>query len=193
MKKKHHHGDLREALINAGIELLNESDISALTLRKCAAKAGVSHAAPAHHFAGLPGLKSAIAARGTDKLAQTMQHEIDNTEDQPYKRLEAMCNGYLMFALANPALTNLMFNLQNVCLESTHSGRSNSSAYKILVDCCAPFKQQNTPSQVTQLAVWSMIHGYSQLALLGQIDPHNQHINFADLLAQLHLQLEETP
>ena len=61
-KKQHHHGNLREALITAGVGLLNEGGLSALTLRKCAARAGVSHAAPAYHFKGLNGLLTAIAA-----------------------------------------------------------------------------------------------------------------------------------
>jgi DNA-binding transcriptional regulator YbjK len=55
-KKKPHHGNLRAALVSAGIELLEEGGLEALTLRKCAARAGVSHAAPAHHFEGLQGL-----------------------------------------------------------------------------------------------------------------------------------------
>ena len=58
----HHHGDLRQALVAAGIELLDEGGLAALTLRRCAARAGVSHAAPAHHFKGLRGLLTAIVA-----------------------------------------------------------------------------------------------------------------------------------
>lgn len=189
MKKNHHHGDLREALINAGIELLNEGGLSALTLRKCAAKAGVSHAAPAHHFEGLPGLLQAIAARGTQLLGQVMQHEIDQVEEQPFARLEAMCNGYLKFSLANSALTNLMFNFQNVCIRPVKPARSENTAFKILVDTCAPFKQQGVEPLATQYAIWSMIHGYSQLAILGQLDPHHEQVKFADLLAHLDLQL----
>ncbi len=189
MKKTHHHGDLREALISAGISLLNEGGLSALTLRKCAAKAGVSHAAPAHHFAGLPGLLQAIAGRGTQLLAQTMQHEIDIGEDQPFSRLNAMCNGYLKFSLANSALTNLMFNFQNVCIRPATPARSENRAFNILVDTCAPFKQQNIDPLATQYAIWSMIHGYSQLAILGQLDPCNEKVQFSDLLAHLDLQL----
>ena len=63
-KRPHHHGNLREALIIAGLELMEEGGPDALTLRKCAKRAGVSHAAPAHHFNGLTGLKAAIVARG---------------------------------------------------------------------------------------------------------------------------------
>ena len=58
--KKHHHGNLRPALIKAGIALLEEGGIDALSLRKCAARAGVTHAAPAHHFDGLAGLKALV-------------------------------------------------------------------------------------------------------------------------------------
>jgi AcrR family transcriptional regulator len=189
MKKPHHHGDLRESLIIAGISLLNEGGVSALTLRKCAAKAGVSHAAPAHHFAGLPGLLQAIAAQGNELLAQVMQYEIDRVENKPLARLHAMCDGYLKFTLANAALTNLMFNVENSCIKPSENGRENGSAFKILVVTCAPFKQANNDPLATQCLIWSMIHGFSQLALLGQVQQYSEQISFADLLVHLDLQL----
>lgn len=60
---KAHHGDLREVLVLAGLVILEEEWLSGLTLRKCAARAGVNHAAPAHYSSGLGALKSAIATR----------------------------------------------------------------------------------------------------------------------------------
>ena len=70
--RPHHHGDLRRALIDAGLALLTEGGTSALTLRGCAARAGVSHAAPAHHFDGLDGLRVAIAEEGFDRFRRRM-------------------------------------------------------------------------------------------------------------------------
>ena len=105
----HHHGNLRAALIEAGIALLAREGASGLTLRKCAALVGVSHAAPAHHFAGLPGLLDAIAAKGFAMFSDAMEGEAQRGPDEPRARLEAICLGYLEFARAQPALFDLMF------------------------------------------------------------------------------------
>ena len=71
-ENKQQHGNLKEALVLAGMQILEEEGLAALTLRRCAALAGVSHAAPAHHFDGLKGLRTAIAIRGYAILEQMM-------------------------------------------------------------------------------------------------------------------------
>ena len=70
---KQHHGNLKESLVLAGMQLLEDEGLEALTLRRCAVLAGVSHAAPAHHFDGLKGLKTAIATRGYAIFEQMMK------------------------------------------------------------------------------------------------------------------------
>ena len=113
-KKPHHHGDLREALIEAGVGLLREGGQGALTLRRCAARAGVSHSAPAHHFKGLNGLFSAIAARGYRTFTATMVAERERAGRDPMARLVAICEGYLTFARQNAALFTLMFSSEEI-------------------------------------------------------------------------------
>ena len=71
--RPHHHGNLRSALIDSGLALLANEGLAGLTLRRAAAAAGVSHAAPAHHFDGLPGLLTAIAARAFQLFADQME------------------------------------------------------------------------------------------------------------------------
>ena len=71
-KKPHHHGNLREALIRAGLVRLEKDGPDAMTLRKCAARAGGPHAAPAHHFNGLISIKGAITARGQGLVGAAM-------------------------------------------------------------------------------------------------------------------------
>jgi AcrR family transcriptional regulator len=191
--KNHHHGDLREALIVSGIGLLSEGGLIALTLRKCAARAGVSHAAPAHHFSGLQGLKQAIAERGIRLFADAMQREIDGAKKEPFEKLNAMCKGYLNFYQQNQALANLMFNQNSGDISPSLEGRSNNPAFKILVDACSPFKHPESGPLATQYAVWSLIQGYAQLLSLGQIkQPIGQKpILFEDLLNALNLQIRD--
>src|SRR5271163_3422463 len=72
-RDRYHHGDLRSALVAAGRELLAERGLNGFTLRECARKAGVSHAAPAHHFPTIGDLLSEIAATGFEELTSSMQ------------------------------------------------------------------------------------------------------------------------
>ncbi|MCJ8340438.1 MAG: TetR/AcrR family transcriptional regulator [Pseudomonadales bacterium] len=192
-QKPHHHGDLRAALILSGIELLEEGGVTALTLRKCAARAGVSHAAPAHHFEGLQGLIRAITDRGMSMFATAMQSKIDAAEDSPFPRLYAMCEGYLNFFIEHQALANLMFNQKSELMTKSAGGRTTNAAFNILVSACAPFIHGPLGHQATEYAVWSLIQGFSHLTVMGQIscDPNQPQISVADLFSMLNLQVAE--
>ena len=168
-KKKHHHGDLREALILAGIDMLQNGGIAALSLRKCAAKAGVSHAAPAHHFNGLMSLKAAIVARSYRIFSETMLAHSCATEATPHAQLLAICQGYLAFSRAYEPLFQIMFqpkpkDLQRVnpqILEELDA--ESAKAFKILRTACAPFAPVGGHEQGTEVMVWSLVHGYAVL------------------------------
>jgi len=191
--KPHHHGNLREALISAGMQLLEEGGISALTLRKCAAHAGVSHAAPAHHFEGLQGLIQAICQRGMSLFASAMQDKIDLVEDSPFPKLYAMCEGYLAFYIEYPALANLMFNQKNDNSSQAKEGRKKNAAFNILVSICAPFKHGPLGHEATEYAVWSLVQGFSHLTIMGQISCSSAavKVNFTDVLAVLNLEIDQ--
>ena len=74
-EKPYHHGELREALVAAGRKLLEEKGLRSFTLRECARRAQVSHAAPAHHFASIDDLLAEIATRGYHDLTTAMAAE----------------------------------------------------------------------------------------------------------------------
>src|SRR5262245_30775541 len=107
----YHHGDLREALVTAATALLEEQGLSGFTLRQCARRAGVSHAAPAHHFAAADDLLAEIAARGFERFVARLGKAADQVEGPPLARLEAMGHAYVAFAIANPAVYGLMFRM----------------------------------------------------------------------------------
>lgn len=164
-KKKHHHGNLKEALVNAGIELLEESGIDGLTLRKCAARAGVSHAAPAHHFDGLLGLKIAIAQEGFLIFSRYLEDGLEGI-DNPKERLRSICRGYLAFGLEHPGLLNVIFGTGLAAL--VPDNREGGYAYNILRGVCAPFIPEGQDPQVVEIQVWSLIHGFTMLYLAGE-------------------------
>ena len=108
-KGQQHHGNLKEALVLAGLEILEEEGLDGLTLRKCAARAGVSHAAPAHHFDGLGALKSAIATRAYALFEESLLAGIKNAGESPAEKVKGLCNGYIEFSTEHNALLNLIF------------------------------------------------------------------------------------
>jgi AcrR family transcriptional regulator len=154
----------RDRLIEAGLELLLEGGVAALTWRKTAARAGVSHAAPAHYFAALPDLLTAIAARAFDSFSQEMIAARDRAGPDPLARLHGICDGYLAFAAAHSGLFHIMFTEGTVNREEEDFGRASTQAYLILRECCAPFCTPETQEEL-EFAVWSSVHGYAMLGL----------------------------
>ena len=166
--KKHHHGNLRPALIKAGLELLEEGGIEALTLRKCAARAGVSHAAPAHHFNGLPDLTRAIASEAFQIFSNHLQGAIDQGGDDPREQLRSICRGYLQFGMDHRGLLNVIFGVDGLAMLGNPNGKDQAHAYMILRKTCAPFVPEGTDPHIIEAQVWSLIHGFTQLYVAGE-------------------------
>ena len=188
-KKPHHHGDLRAALIKAGIEILTESGLDKLTLRSCAARAGVSHAAPAHHFDGVAGLRQAIASEGFARFRQHMLRQRAAGPQTPEGRVLSLCRGYLDFAVENPALFALIFTCGPMDALEDNINTGGDTAYGLLRETCAPFVPAGTNPLVIETQVWSLIHGFSHLFLTGTFGPGNHegdhHPLFAPVMSLL--------
>lgn len=173
LKKPHHHGNLRDALIQAGIALLTEGGKESLTLRRCAARAGVSHAAPAHHFDGVTGLRAAIAKEGFRRFRTSMLEAREAGVQTAKGRVKSICSGYLNFAIANPALFDLIFSFDAIVMLEQDLEQGSAHAYEVLREACAPFVPKGEYPVVIETQVWSLIHGYSQLYLSGRFGPVN--------------------
>ncbi len=169
--KPHHHGDLRNALIRAGIDILEDTGLSGLTLRKCAARAGVSHAAPAHHFDGVAGLKAAIAEEGFRLFRNYMLDARTNGPQDPLGRLNSIGRGYVRFGVDNPALFGLIFSFDWVTSVQHGLQDDSARAYQVLRDSCAPFVAPGEDPFVLETQVWSLIHGFTTLYLSGRFGP----------------------
>ena len=109
LERRYHHGDLRAALLDAGEAELAQHGIEGFSLRGVAKRAGVSHAAPAHHFRDANGLLTALAARGFARLIASQEDFQRQAARNPRAQMEASGVGYVVFALENPALFRLMF------------------------------------------------------------------------------------
>lgn len=171
--KTYHHGDLREALVAAAIALLEEKGLPGFTLRQCARRAGVSHAAPAHHFETADDLLAEIAARGFERFVATLANAADQVDGSPLAKLEAMGRAYVAFALANPAVYGLMFRLGVGSLKSPHLKTAATAAWQQLCDGVAAVLGQKRQDEVIAKAsaVWALVHGTATLLLDRKLPP----------------------
>jgi AcrR family transcriptional regulator len=168
-KTPHHHGNLRAALIESGVSILIEDGLSKLTLRRCAARAGVSHAAPAHHFKGVAGLRASISEEGFRIFRNYMLDARNNAGTDAHDRLKAICRGYIYFAIDNPALFELAFSIKVIGdLQTKPETDTVAVGYDVLRETCAPFVPENGDPFIVESQVWSLIHGYATLQLTGR-------------------------
>ena len=146
-------------------------DSCQLTLRRCAALAGVSHAAPSHHFEGLKGLKTAIATRGYAIFEQMMKDGIEDAG--PDKRAQAvgMSIGYIRFATKHNALFNLMFDRPEKFVQNAEWVRASTSARQVLNETSLNFASGPGGPPATEVALFSLAHGYSKLIEIGRVLP----------------------
>lgn len=158
-------GDLPDRLIASGLEILAEEGLGKLTLRRVAARAGVSHAAPAHHFKGLPQLLGCICRVGYDNLTEAMVTRRDRAGLAPRARLIAICEGYLAFARDNPGLVQLMFNALPEAVSRPEMQEAADRAYGVLQETCAAFEPVGDAADSTETMVWSLVHGFAFLGL----------------------------
>jgi len=108
-KASYHHGDLRKVLLESAEAELGERGIEAFSLRGVAKRAGVSHAAPAHHFRDTNAMLTELASIAYERLTSSMRKAMAEADPTPRARFIASGIGYVRFALANPALFQLMF------------------------------------------------------------------------------------
>jgi AcrR family transcriptional regulator len=196
------HGDLRNALIQAGLKLLAEGGVADLSLRAAAELAGVSHAAPYRHFRDKAALVGAIAEEGYRLLTRLMRESIAATRsDDVLARLRAAGHGYARFAVEHPAHFRTVFG-GFVCPDGDHSKLSptlreaGDEAYRVMREIIEEGVRVGRlrsadPDQLS-LASWSMIHGLSMLAIEGQllmlgVTPHDgaSVTRAADVLSRL--------
>ncbi len=172
--ESYHHGDIRNALIQAGLAILAEEGVHALTLRAVAGRAGVSHAAPYRHFTDKEALLAAIAEQGFEMLAAAVGAAADRCPSDPVTQLAEAGWAYVLFALAHPAHLRVMFG-GLISTPMAHLGlrTAGETAFNRLVDIVRAGQQtgvivDGTPEQLA-LAAWALVHGLAVLSIEQQI------------------------
>ena len=164
---KYHHGNLKEALIGAGLDILKEDGLESLSLRACAARAGVSHGAPKNHFANLAVLQAAIATEGFRQFAATMRAHMDKAPKDARSQIIASAEGYVAFVEDNPHLFRLMFSMERKLDIYPDLLPASREAYAVLREVASGLSPENCENPVhqttTETMLWTFIHGYANL------------------------------
>ncbi|RST08603.1 TetR/AcrR family transcriptional regulator [Streptomyces sp. WAC05374] len=154
-QRAYHHGDLRRAVLTAALDVIRTDGPAALSLRDLARRAGVSHAAPAHHFKDRAGLLTAVAAEGFDLLAAALTEAAD---------LRDAGVRYVRFAMDHPAHFQVMFQPDlhhpddpGLLAARTRAGDRLREAVAGAVDTDDP--------RLAGVAAWSLAHGFATLLL----------------------------
>lgn len=161
---RYHHGDLRRALLDAAVDEIGEKGLAKLSLRECARRVGVSHAAPYRHFADKDALLAALSDLGFDGLMQAAQEAVA-AHESPAAQLEAYGAAYVRFAWRHPVLYRVMFTEPQVPLTGT---TEESATFQFLVQIVAATGRWSDPLEGA-LTSWSLVHGLSMLLLDGRI------------------------
>ena len=170
-RRRYHHGDLREALLTEAEAVLGERGLAGFSLRAVARRAGVSHAAPAHHFGDARGLLTALAARGFERLtaAQRARREAVAAEDE----LIASGLGYVDFALADPVLFGLIFDAPRLDWEDAALGEAAHAAFAQLTRDTRRTRPDGAVDEAASIEdlrlAWSVVHGLSGLLIGGHL------------------------
>jgi AcrR family transcriptional regulator len=175
--KAYHHGDLRNALIQAGLELLAEGGARELDLRKVARRAGVSHAAPYRHFADKQALIAAINEEGFHRLAERIQSTLRAVPDEPFEQLLGVALAYVRFAQENPWLMREMFSGLTIERETFTSLQvASKSVYRIYAEVLrrGQMSGEIVDGDPAALAgvLWSVLHGLAMLIIENQMRPY---------------------
>jgi AcrR family transcriptional regulator len=176
--RKYHHGNLREALIQAGLQLIAEKGVRALTLREIGARAGVSRMAAYRHFKNKDDLLGAISKAGFVRFADALENARQAAPENFTARIAAMGHAYVQFASEHRAHYEVMFLLFDESgARPVSGGEAGRRAFAILEETVrqgqvAGDVQPGDPAAIASL-IWSTIHGISMLRLAAADSPNS--------------------
>jgi AcrR family transcriptional regulator len=163
--RPYHHGDLPRALLAAAIEVIDEVGPGALSLREVARRAGVSHAAPAHHFGDKAGLLTAVATEGYRLVRAALADAARQTGD-----FREVGVAYVTFARTHRAHFEVMYRP-----ELYHAGdpalvEARDAASATLYGPTTELTGEPSQGTLAGVAAWSLMHGFATLWLNGNLD-----------------------
>lgn len=159
MPKKYHHGELRQALLESVDKLVRTKGVEAVTLRECARMAGVSHAAPLHHFKDRQALLCAYVDQQWIAVAERMRVRRAGAGPDPFEQLTAVGMGYIESGMRTPGLFGLLLR-PDLC------GQEGAAAYQELIGAIKACTGGSDQDPALAELAWSAVHGFVELQLL---------------------------
>ena len=168
---RYHHGALRDALLEAAERVLERDGLAGLTLRAVAREAGVSHAAPTHHFGDLTGLVSELAAIGFRQFNLAMA-QAGAAATLPADKASARAKAYVGYAQAHPGMYGLMFRTERLDMTRPSLHEAANASFAGLAGAIGASRHEEISEQALSLdqaaaivRAWSLVHGFTMLLL----------------------------
>ena len=162
--KSYHHGDLRAALVEAGLKALQSQEIGEISLRQLAREVGVSPTAVYRHFPDKDALLSALAQAGIAQMAEWQKAAARGAGSSD--AFAATGRAYVRWALAHPSLFRLVFGQ---CREVGQTVFGDNEAAQLLRSFAQGIAGDEAGAQRLMLQAWAVVHGLAMLMLDGQL------------------------
>lgn len=189
MTGNYHHGDLRRALLDAAARLVATEGAARVSLREIAREAGVSHAAPYHHFTDRESLLAEVAARGFDAMGEALAQGagVGDASSSPLARLQGAGVAYMRFAAENPELYRLMFG--GLLSDRSRYGGLQSAAdgaFAVLLRLLGEEGAgEGGAAAPVALATWSTVHGLASLLIEGLLAEETRATSIDEIARQV--------
>ncbi len=186
-RKGYHHGNLREALIRAALNLIGEKGPAGFTFADAARAAGVSSAAPYRHFRDRDALMADIAKRGFELFRDSLQKAWNDGKPNLYVAFEEVGRAYLAFARNEPAHYSAMFEA-GIALDSAPGlQQAADDAFAVLRSAAEALsahmpKESRPPAFMMSLHIWALAHGTASLFARGDAGRRKLPMPAEDLL-----------
>jgi AcrR family transcriptional regulator len=171
-RRSYHHGNLREALIEAALDLIAEKGPAGFTFAEAARQAGVSAAAPYRHFRDRDALMADVARRGFERFAAALTAAWDEGRPNLRSAFERVGKAYLAFARSEPAYYAAMFESGLSIAEHRALAEAGDAAFAVLRSACEAIVAtmpagKRPPAMMVALHIWSLSHGIASLFARG--------------------------
>jgi len=186
IKQNYHHGNLKETLIDKGLELLNQVGYEAFSMRKLATICGVSHSAPYRHFKNKDELISSIRLKALELFYKYLKVSL-KYRPNPKDVIKEMGRQYVKFFVENPDYLDILYlnNFPgNIKIQDDQALFSDSPPFNLFTKNCIEYLEfisvDKNEIMIDIMSIWSMIHGLTILLVKENIIIKNTYMDYVD-------------
>lgn len=196
-KTAYHHGNLREELVSAAVEIVQKSGPDALTLRTVATRLGVSQMAPYRHFATKGALLAAVAVDGFQRLHAELMRPARRPRDGVVARYQAVATTYVRFALSHPAHFKVMYGPRPEEFRSGPVAEVTRAVFNYfrgtILACIEAGHSTAKDPMFVAVDAWAYVHGLLVLYFGGQLPARIQRTQLVALALKIDIFLYKRP